>query len=106
MLKTQILGITEIIPVPCLIYSKTILYNHSHSHRLKTGHKNDTMSMLPQEAKLKDDFIFERGKQRPFRDNTKPLKCLFLEYEDIPASNKADKAFDLLFEEMVKNNFL
>jgi hypothetical protein len=73
---------------------------------LKTGHKNDTMSMLHKKSKCIEAFVSENRKQGFFRNNNKHVKYPILRYKQSPALNNLDKAFDLLFEEMVKNNIL
>jgi hypothetical protein len=99
-------GITEVIPAPCLIFFKTKLYNHLYGHRLKARHKNDTMSMLENETKCAEGFISEKLKQNVFHCNHIPIQVPILEYEQAPSSKKIESAFDLLFEEMFTNNLL
>jgi hypothetical protein len=66
----------------------------------------DTMSMLQKQLRYDEDFVSEKKQQGAFCDSIKPDKEPFLEYEEISSLNKLNTAFDLLFEEVIKNNIL
>ena len=64
------------------------------------------MNKLHKEIEYLGNVISERKEQGFFYTKNYNLLNIVVEYQQISSINKLNKAFDLLFEEMQKNNFL
>ncbi len=64
------------------------------------------MNKLHKEIKYLGNVISERKERDFFYTKKYNPQNIVVEYHETSSINKLDKAFDLLFEEMQKNNFL